>query len=161
MTRDGVERRRFFRFSYERQVRYRKLILAERKIVETKSCGCVSKNLSASGMLFISKDQPRLSDIILLDLNGKEAPVYKTMKKDILTLNNKPVAKVVRVEEIRNGQYNVGVAFLTKSKNEATDIERLITNMKWRRYAAYFLMAIFASRFIFMNYMWYLTAIYL
>lgn len=142
MIKDHAERRRFFRLPYEKPICYRKLILAGRKTAGPKSCGCVSKNLSGSGILFSSKDLPTLSDIILLDLNVNEIPAYEMMKKDILTLNNRPVAKVVRTEEIGNNQYNVGVAFLTKSKNDATDIERLINNMKRRRYTAYLLATI-------------------
>ncbi len=109
------ERRAFFRYRYENPIQYK--ILNTPKSENTSGAvpvGAVSKNLSASGILFSSKHLPQMSSILELELDYRTSQICQEIEESALIINNKLLGKVVRIEEGENGYYDIGVAFIKK-----------------------------------------------
>ena len=123
MDHNAKERREFFRYRYEQPVHYKKISLAEDRNVASRLIDAVSKNLSASGILFTSKYLPEISSILVLDLDYRTTSICKEIENNALMLDNKLFGKVVRIEDNENGLYDVGVAFIKKSEDLAKDIK--------------------------------------
>jgi len=135
---DSVERRKFFRYPHEKSALCRKFFPCWDKVAVKKATSAVTKNLSASGILFTSKNRPELSDIISIELDLRGFPDYKAMTRRALILNNKLLGKVVRIEDKGNGEYDIGVAFLAKSEALAENIKSALAGNRRRGYAVYF-----------------------
>lgn len=135
----GAERRKFFRFPRKKNVCYRKVLMGEQKILAQKFCSGISKNLSTSGLLFTSKERLELSDMIALDLRYSDIPGLKSMKRNIVMLNNKPLGRVVQIGEETEGKYNIGVAFITEPEGLSVKED---WPMKLLRFRKFFLIVI-------------------
>ena len=123
-------RREFFRYGYEKPVHYTQVSLAEDRSIASKLIDAVSKNLSASGILFTSRYMPEISSILALDLDYRTTSICKEIEGRVLILNDKLFGKVVRIEDADNGLYDVGVAFIKKSEELAKDIKVIIKDGK-------------------------------
>ena len=77
-------------------------------------------------MLFTSEYPPRLSSIIILDVDYRTTMLCEEIEERALILNNKLLGKVVRIEDNDNGSYDVGVAFVKKSDTLPSDIFTLV-----------------------------------
>ena len=134
----GKDRRQFFRHPHEKPVHYKKLSLTRNKILASKLTDAVSKNLSTSGVLFITQDPPELSSIVILDFDHRGIKTFhREIKNSIFMLNHKVFGKVVRIEDSGNGQYHVGVAFIEKTESTVNIIEDLLTKGGWHNLAVY------------------------
>ena len=122
----GIERREFFRYRYEKPIHYKVVNSAKDKNHASKLMNAVSKNLSASGILFASKFLPEISSILVLDLDYRTTRVCQEIEERALILNDKLLGKVVRIEETDDGFYDVGVAFVKKSDTLPKDITNLV-----------------------------------
>lgn len=127
------ERRKFIRYECDKPIQYKKVILAEDKIVASKLVDACSKNLSANGILLSTKYPPELSSIIVLYLENRNNPLSRQIRKQIMMLNNGILGRVVRTDVIGDGEYNVGIAFFTKSEKLAEDIKYMTHKIKWNR----------------------------
>ena len=116
----GDNRREFFRCDHESPVRYR--------MVDEKDASglteAISRNLSASGILFSTKDIPKLSSLLVLDLDYKTANVCREIEDTALIIKNRLFGKVVRIEDNNSGAYDVGVAFIRKFDKLAESIKK-------------------------------------
>lgn len=121
----GSEKREFFRYKHEKPVNYKTITAATNKNIATKLIEAVSKNLSASGILFSSKYLPELSSILVLDLDYRTSKVCQEIEDRALIINDKLFGKVVRIEDTDNGSYDVGVAFIKKSEDIPEEIREL------------------------------------
>ena len=122
----GAERREFFRYRYEKPIHYKVIGLSGDKVSLSKIVGVASRNLSASGILFATKQAPPLSSIIALDLDYRATQVCREIEERALIVNDQLVGKVVRIETNDDNSYDVGVAFIRQSDNLSEDIKKLI-----------------------------------
>ena len=125
---DGKERRSYVRYQHRVPVHYSFVARPEEKSIVSRAIRAISKNISASGILFsIDKGHmPDLSSILILDLDYRTARVCEALEKRALIVNNKLLGKVVRLQKAKNGEVDVGVAFITKSEDLSEDLRKLI-----------------------------------
>lgn len=123
----GVERREFFRYRYEKPIHYSIVTSARDKDPIAESLiKAVSKNLSASGILFTTRELPEISSILTLNLDFRTSQVCQEIEERALILNNKLLGKVVRIEDANNGMWDVGVAFIKKDDYVSEDLKKLV-----------------------------------
>jgi len=124
----GNEKRNFLRFGFEKPLHYSLVTSPKDKNMFSSLVKAISKNLSASGMLFISKADkvPEISSLIMLDIDYKTANVCHEIDQRAFIQNNKLLGRVVRIEDNEDGTCGVGVAFVTKSERLAEDVKKLI-----------------------------------
>ncbi len=131
MDANFVERREFYRLDYEKPV----------KFVEVSDSGkagvlkAISKNISQSGILFVSRHFPKISSVIWINLPIKDLAICKEIEERAITVKNGILGKVVRVEEnAQNAGYSVGVCFLKKGDSDtlsiAANIEKVLVSEK-------------------------------
>lgn len=111
----GAEKREFLRYKHERPVNYKIVSPYKDGDIAAKFIGAVSKNLSVSGILFKSNFMPQISSVIIMDLDYRTSRICQEIEDRTLTINDKVVGKVVRIEANDDGTYDVGVAFVKKS----------------------------------------------
>lgn len=138
----GAERRKFIRYQYAKSIQYKKVILSDDKIVALRLVDAFSENLTAGGIMFTTNQPPEISNMVALELDYGETTCSKEIEKRVLMLNNKPVGRVVRIEDIGDGQYNVAVAFLTPPEHLAREIRHLLGRKRWHRFVTYVLIGI-------------------
>ena len=120
----GKEKREFFRYRHEKSAHFKEITPNDHAISDLADA--ITKNLSASGMLFTSKYPPRLSSIIILDIDYRTTMLCEEIEERALILNNRLLGKVVRIEDNDNGSYDIGVAFINKSDTLPSDILKLV-----------------------------------
>ena len=120
----GKEKREFFRYRQVKPAHFREIAPNDNTISDLANA--VTKNLSASGMLFTSEYPPRLSSVIVLDMDYRTTRLCEEIEDRALILNNRLLGKVVRIEDNDNGSYDVGVAFVKKSDSIPDNILELI-----------------------------------
>ncbi|MBU0895000.1 MAG: PilZ domain-containing protein [Candidatus Omnitrophica bacterium] len=116
-------KREFVRYSYDKPVSFKILISAKQNRSASKMVSGMSKNLSASGLLFKSDHLPEISSILELELDYRTTGICHEIEENALMINNKLIGKVVRIEEDEDGKYNIGVAFIKKNDQLPPDIE--------------------------------------
>ena len=120
----GKEKREFFRYRHTKPAHFKEIEPNDHTISD--AAAAVTKNLSASGMLFTSEYPPRLSSIIILDVDYRTTMLCSEIEERALILNNKLLGKVVRIEDNDNGSYDIGVAFINKSDTLPDSILTLV-----------------------------------
>lgn len=120
------ERREFFRYSCQKPVQYKIISGADKSTPASKFIDGVSKNLSASGMMFTSRFIPDISSIVTLKLDYRTTNICYEIEENALVVDNVLVGKVVRIEDNDDGSYNVGVAFLKRSGEVPNEVKSLI-----------------------------------
>lgn len=112
----GKERREFLRYRYDKEMRFDSLD-PSRKDLHTGFNDAISKNVSASGLLFTVKGKniPVISSLIVLDLDYRTAEICKEIESNIAMVDNKLLGRVVRIDDNEDGTYGIGVAFIKKS----------------------------------------------
>lgn len=122
----GEDKREFLRHTYENPVRYKVLKVDQGKGKAAKFADAVSKNLSASGILFSAKEMPRISSLLVLDLDYKVTRICQEIEENALVIDDKVFGKVVRIEDNGSGFYDIGVAFVKKFDDIAKDIKEFM-----------------------------------
>ncbi|MFH1996991.1 MAG: PilZ domain-containing protein [Candidatus Omnitrophota bacterium] len=113
----SVNRREFLRFDYNEPIKYNVISEVKEKSFSTEIMRAITKNLSASGILFITNvgKQPNISSLLVLDLDYKTTNICREIEDSALVLGNKLIGKVVRIEDNEDGTCAVGVAFIKKA----------------------------------------------
>ena len=122
------ERREFFRYKHENPIKYKVIDSTAAKNPMSQFINAISKNLSASGILFAGNNPPHLSEVLILDLDFRTTQVCTEIEENALILNNKLFGKVVRIEETDDGSYDIGVAFIKKDDYLPEEIKNLVKN---------------------------------
>ncbi len=125
-TYSGAERREFLRYGYEKPVRYKVVSSPNSKNATSKFVDALSKNLSASGILFTTNVLPEISSILTLELDYRTTRICQEIEGRALILKDKLLGKVVRIEDNEDGRFSVGVAFITKTENITEGVKKLI-----------------------------------
>lgn len=119
-------KREFVRYGYSKPVNFKILLSPKQNKSASKLVSGISKNLSVSGILFKSDHLPEISSILELDLDYRTTGICHEIEENALTINNKLIGKVVRIEEDEDGKYNIGVAFIKKTDELPPDIEGML-----------------------------------
>lgn len=122
----GAERREFLRYRYEKPVHYNIVDSLKTRGRKSKLVNAVSKNLSASGILFTTKQMPKLSSILIIDLDYRTSQICQEIEENALIVNNRLLGKVVRIEEADGNLYDAGVAFVKKSETLPEELKNLL-----------------------------------
>lgn len=109
----GNNKREFFRHRHENPVDFKEVSCHDGSIPELAKA--ITKDLSASGILFTSTSHPRMSSIIAIDVDYRTSILCEEIEMNALILNNKLFGKVVRIEDNDNGTYDIGIAFIKKT----------------------------------------------
>jgi len=114
---DISERRSFFRIHYQKPLNYRVVSTPDGKNPISSTMNATSKNLSASGIYFLTKINkiPMLSSIIMIDVDHKEAEICRELECHAVIKDDKVCGKVMRIEDNKDGTCGVGISFVTKS----------------------------------------------
>lgn len=119
------EKREFLRHAHEKPVHYKILDLNRNPQKTPQLVDAVSKNLSASGILFSSKKMPDISSLLMLDLDYRITRICKEIEENALIVDNKLFGKVVRIEDNGSG-YDIGVAFIKKFDHLADTLKEIM-----------------------------------
>ncbi|MBU1006361.1 MAG: PilZ domain-containing protein [Candidatus Omnitrophica bacterium] len=120
-------KRKFLRVAYDKALTYEVIDSSKEKIA-SNIITAISKNLSASGILFITNvtKVPEITSVLALDLDYSTANVCREIEEQALVLNDKIIGKVVRIEDNEDNTCGVGVAFIKKSDPLTKDIKDLL-----------------------------------
>ena len=122
----GNEKREFLRYDYSSPLSYKEIDLFSDKNTISKLFEAVSKNLSVSGISFISQKAPNIAGVLLMNLDYGTAEVCREIEKRALIVDNKLIGKVVRIENREDGFFDVGVAFVKKTNRIADYLKGLV-----------------------------------
>ncbi len=128
----------FYTIQDDKPIDYSKVLFDEKTIAAFKLTDTISNRLSDAGIIFPSKGRPELSSIIALAPSLLNIEAVKKMKEKILTLENQPIGKVLRVEDAGGGRYNVAVVFMTAVELFSRNKDRRVTDKGWHKVAFYF-----------------------
>jgi hypothetical protein len=132
----GKERREFLRYDCDKPIQFKIVDPAKKKAKKTnlisKIIGATSKNLSASGILFMSQlgRIPEIASLVVIDLDYRTVGICKEIEKRALILDNKIVGRVVRIEDNEDGTCDVGVAFVTRADSQSRELKKLVSVVK-------------------------------
>lgn len=126
MSPNNAEKREFLRYRCDKPVSFKILLSPKDKNPASKLTSGISKNLSASGILFASGTFPEIASILALDLDYRTTNICREIEENTLIIDNKLIGKVVRIEENDDGTYNIGVAFIKKSDQIFPEIKKLL-----------------------------------
>jgi hypothetical protein len=121
----GKEKREFFRYKYDKPVYYQN-ITPSLGGAAGKYIKAASKNLSASGLLFTTELVPELSGIVMIKLDYRTSQICREIESKVFMIDHRIVGKVVRIEDAGNGFYDVGIAFIKKSKSIPAQLMSLV-----------------------------------
>ena len=120
------DKREFLRHRCDKPVNFKILLSPKDKGHLSESISGISKDLSASGILFASSKLPEIASIIALDLDYRTTNICREIEGEALIINNRLIGKVVRIEENDDGTHDIGVAFLKKSEAIPREISDLL-----------------------------------
>ena len=123
----GQEKREFLRCDFNKPLKYNTINIVKDKSFATNLISAISKNLSASGILFVTNitSVPDISSLLVLDLDYKTVNICKEIEDRVLILENKLIGRVVRIEDNEDGTCGIGVAFVTKTDPISKDISNI------------------------------------
>ena len=122
----GKEKREFFRYKHEKPIYYRNIGTPPQGGKAEKSLTAISRNLSASGLLFTTELVPELSSVVVIELDYRTSQICREIESKALMVNNKLVGKVVRIEDAGEGFYDIGVAFIKKTEAVSPELKNMI-----------------------------------
>jgi len=122
----GKEKREFLRYKHEKPVYYRNVGVPSEKGKAAKSLTALSKNLSATGLLFTTELVPELSSIVVIELDYRTSRICREIEAKVLMVNNKILGRVVRIEEAGEGLYDIGIAFIKKTEAIPPELKSMI-----------------------------------
>ncbi len=125
MSDNGIEKREFFRQDCSKNVKFKILLSPKHDSSITNIVTGMSKNLSVSGILFQSNILPEISSIIELEMDYRTTNICQEIEENAMTIGNKLIGKVVRIEEAEEGKYNIGVAFIKKHGQLPPGLEKM------------------------------------
>jgi hypothetical protein len=113
----GQERREFLRHRHEKPIHYKILNVTGGAKGTLQFSDAISRNLSASGILFSSSEMPKISSLLMLELDYRSVQICREIEENAFILDNRLFGKVVRIEDNGSGAYDIGVAFVKKFDN--------------------------------------------
>ncbi|MFC1590331.1 PilZ domain-containing protein [Candidatus Omnitrophota bacterium] len=117
-------RREFLRFDFNETIKYSIIKESKQKSLSSELINAISRNLSASGILFVANvgQQPDIASLLVIELDYKTTSICKEIEDSALIMGNRLIGKVVRLEDNEDGTCGVGVAFIKKTDSIPTDL---------------------------------------
>ena len=122
----GKEKREFLRYKHEKPVYFKNMGLTSKGGKGAKLLHAVSKNLSATGLLFTTELVPEMSSVVVIELDYRTSQICREIESKAMIIDNKLVGKVVRIEDAGEGLYDIGVAFIRKTESIPPELKRMI-----------------------------------
>lgn len=114
----GTERREFLRLDYITPLNY--------KVCKKKTISCLLKgytaDVSQSGMLCKIKEKVKKDDLLWVSFDRATLTICEELEKRALIYQNGIVGKVIRIKPKKQGQFDVGLQFLTREEKNLTHI---------------------------------------
>ncbi|MBU0650699.1 PilZ domain-containing protein [bacterium] len=124
---EGIERREFLRLDYETPVKF--TVCSDKEVFGVGDG--VTKNVSASGVLFTSRETLNVGSFLSIKLDPHTFTDVVEIDDDVVHFDGKLLGKIVRVEEIVvNKKYDIGVCFVKSDEYSELDtdkIEKILT----------------------------------
>ncbi len=124
---DQVERRKYIRIDMQSVVKCEEFSIP--RDLSTQS-DAVYKNISAGGILFESDKKYGVGDVLRLEISasGWEKYVSEFYKPDKLSISSPiiAVARVVRIEDIGNGKYDIGISLVGIDEEHRRALDKYI-----------------------------------
>ncbi len=126
-------RREFFRLKFAAPLRFKsytpKNTPTKTSGREPSLTGGVSQNISQSGILFqTTENPPQLSSIVWINLDLRTIKICQEIEERALVLNEGLLGRVVRVEE-DNKNYDIGVCFLTQDQKNSEEVQQVLSEL--------------------------------
>lgn len=110
----GAERRQFVRLPYRSPLRYK---ICKEDTIKKLMSG-YTENISQSGLLCNIKDQVPLDCVLWLALDMGILSICSTIERNSVILQHGILGRVIRTYQKKNGSFDVGVRFLTRSETD-------------------------------------------
>jgi len=114
----GPERRKFVRLDYVSPLAYKVC----RQETISKLLEGYTSDVSQSGVLCNIKEKVNKDDILWLSFDRDTLAICEALEKRSLIYQSGVVGKVARVEQKNNGEYSVGIQFITREEKNLTHI---------------------------------------
>jgi len=108
------ERREFIRLDYSTPLAYK---ICKKETISKLLEGYTS-NISSAGLLCNVKETVNTEDIIWLSFDRGVLSICAELEKRVFIYQNGIIAKVVRVEEKGDANFDVGVKFITRQEQD-------------------------------------------
>jgi hypothetical protein len=125
----GPERRKFVRLDYVTPLAYK---VCKQDTI-TKLLQGYTSNVSQAGLLCNMQEKVKKDDILWLSFDRDTLTICESLEKRSLIYQSGIIGKVVRIEPKENGNYSVGIKFVTREEKNLTNIYPkiyFIENMK-------------------------------
>lgn len=128
----GRERREYLRYRCDKPVKYSAIHVAKGKGHGAELVDAMSKNLSASGILFATEADkaPKIGDILVMDLDFRTLSICNEVEELALIVEEKLIGRVARLEDNNDGSFDVGVAFVRKSDPISRNVKKIADLIK-------------------------------
>jgi len=123
----GQEKRQFLRYDYDQPIRFSNVNTKTQESRFSQIMEAMTRNVSRSGILFITNvgKTPTISSLLMMELDYRAANICKEIEDRALTVDNKFIGRVVRIDDNEDGTCGVGVVFVKKTDPITTEIENL------------------------------------
>lgn len=121
---NGPEKREFIRIDYCKPLAY-KVCKAE---TLSKLLEGYTVNVSEAGLLCNIKNAVNLQDILWLSFDRNVLVACEEIERRSLIYQSGIIGKVVRINGLDNGTFDVGVRFLTREEKNAPGVGNLVEN---------------------------------
>jgi len=114
----GPERRKFVRLDYVTPLAYK---VCKQDTI-TKLLQGYTSNVSQAGLFCNMQEEVKKNDILWLSFDRDTLTICESLEKRSLIYQNGIVGKVVRIETKKDGNYSVGIKFVTREEKNLTNI---------------------------------------
>jgi len=114
----GPERRKFVRLDYVTPLAYK---VCKQGTISKLLQGYTS-NISQAGLLCNMQEEVKKDDILWLSFDRDTLTICESLEKRSLIYQNGIIGKVVRIEPKKDGNYNIGIKFVTREEKNLTNI---------------------------------------
>ncbi len=123
-----LERREFLRVDFETSVKYS--VCSDEQV--TSAASGLTKNISASGILFTTNQKLDVGTYIAISLDKHTLTDVVEIDDSVIVVDSKLLGKVVRTEElVADKKYDIGISFLRSDSEDYDDeVAQIISILK-------------------------------
>lgn len=117
----GPERRQFVRLDYRVPLVYK---VCDKRIIDKLLAGYAS-DISQSGILCKLNDKVDIDNILWLVFDRDTMDIFKAIERNSIIYQNGILGQVVRINDEKDGSYNVGLRFLTREEKNLSELNKI------------------------------------
>ncbi len=122
---DFIEKREFLRVDYEAVVHFSVFT----NDMLRKMPRAITKNVSACGILFSSEDVIPVGTLVAIELNLQTVSHVIEIDDTVFMVEGKILGRIVRVEELVSGSFDIGVCFIRSKQASDKKINELLKKL--------------------------------